>query len=139
MASEDTFQAVDHHTFTSSSSSSSSSGGGGGGGGSSVSDGSDSGGGGGGRGGGGGGGNGGGGGLDPCDLDAEALSYWAAQNVETDVLTKHRWLSCTSTEERLREIRDVCRLAMARYLDRSSVDGGDLSKPLSALRDLLSR
>lgn len=141
MASEDASQATDPYTFTSSSSS----GGGGSGSGSasSVSCGSH------GSGSGGvasgvagvtgGGGGAGGGGLDPCNLDAEALSYWAAQNVEADVLTKHRWLSCTSTEERLREIRDVCRVAMARYLDRSGVDGGDLSKPLSALRDLLSR
>lgn len=79
------------------------------------------------------------GGLDPCDLDAEALSYWAAQNVEADVLTKHRWLSCTTTEDRLREIHEVCVVTMARHRDRSAVDGSVLSRPLSALHDLLSK
>ncbi|CAM9304946.1 unnamed protein product [Scytosiphon promiscuus] len=79
------------------------------------------------------------GGLDPCDLDAEALSYWAAQNVEAGALMKHQWLSTTSTAERLRGVRDLCRFALARHRDRSGVDGGVLSRPLSALRDLTSR
>lgn len=71
--------------------------------------------------------------IDPCDLDAETLSYWAAQNIEADVLTKHRWLTCTDTQDRLREIRGACEVTMARYRDRSRVDGGVLAKPLSAL------
>lgn len=79
------------------------------------------------------------GGLDPCDLDAEALSYWAAQNVEAGALMKHQWLSTTSTAERLRGVRDLCRFALVRHRDRSGVDGGVLSRPLSALRDLTSR
>ncbi|CAN0261493.1 unnamed protein product [Ectocarpus fasciculatus] len=79
------------------------------------------------------------GGLDPCDLDAEALSYWAAHNVEAGALMKHEWLSSTSTAARLRGVRDLCRFALARHRDRSAVDGGVLSRPLSALRDLTSR
>ncbi|CAB1103170.1 unnamed protein product [Ectocarpus sp. CCAP 1310/34] len=79
------------------------------------------------------------GGLDPCDLDAEALSYWAAHNVEAGALMKHEWLSSTSTAARLRGVRDLCRFALARHRDRSTVDGGVLSRPLSALRDLTSR
>lgn len=79
------------------------------------------------------------GGLDPCDLDAEALSYWAAHNVEAGALMKHEWLSSTSTAARLRGVRDLCRFALARHRDRSTVDGGLLSRPLSALRDLTSR
>lgn len=76
--------------------------------------------------------------LDPCDLDAEAVSFWAAQNVAADVLTKHRWLSCTSTEERLRDVRGVCEVIMARYRDRGGGEGG-LVKPLSAPHDILSK
>ena len=79
------------------------------------------------------------GGVDPCDLDAEALSYWAAQNVEAGALMKHEWLSSTSTTERLRGVRDLCRFALARSRDRSGVDSTVLSRPLSALRDLTSR
>lgn len=79
------------------------------------------------------------GGVDPCDLDAEALSYWAAQNVEAGALKKHEWLSSKSTTERLRGVRDLCRLALARSRDRSGVDSTVLSRPLSALRDLTSR
>lgn len=77
--------------------------------------------------------------MDPCDLDAEALSYWAAQNVEAGALMKHEWLSSTSTTERLRGVRDLCRFALARSRDRSGVDSTVLSRPLSALRDLTSR
>lgn len=79
------------------------------------------------------------GGVDPCDLDAEALSYWAAQNVEAGALMKHEWLSSTSTTERLRGVRDLCRVALARHRDRSRVDSAVLSRPLSALRDITSR
>eukprot|EP00903_Cladosiphon_okamuranus_P018798 g17292.t2 len=79
------------------------------------------------------------GGVDPCDLDAEALSYWAAQNVEAGALMKQEWLSSTSTTERLRGVRDLCRFALARSRDRSGVDSTVLSRPLSALRDLTSR
>lgn len=79
------------------------------------------------------------GGVDPCDLDAEALSYWAAQNVEAGALMKHEWLSSTSTAGRLRGVRDLCRFALARHRDRSGVDSAVLSRPLSALRDLTSR
>lgn len=78
-------------------------------------------------------------GMDPCDLDAEALSYWAAQNLEAGTLMKHGWLATTSTTERLRGVRDLCRFALARHRDRSGVDGSVLSRPLSALRDLTSR
>lgn len=78
-------------------------------------------------------------GRDPCDLDAEELSYWAAQNVEAGPLVKHEWLASTSTTARLKGVRDLCRFALTRHRDRSGVDGSVLSRPLSALRDLTSR
>lgn len=78
-------------------------------------------------------------GVEPSDLDAEELSYWAAQNVESDVLTKHRWLSSISTEERLREVRDVCEAIMSRHRERRGLDGSLLSKPFSALKDIRTK
>lgn len=49
-----------------------------------------------------------------ADLDAETLSFWAAQHVAADAETKLRWLTCTSTEARLRDIT-------ARLTDRAAM------------------
>lgn len=49
-----------------------------------------------------------------ADLDAESLSFWAAQHVAADPVTKLRWLTCTSTEARLRDIT-------ARLTDRAAL------------------
>lgn len=73
-----------------------------------------------------------------ADLDAEALSFWAAQHIAVDPQTKLRWLTCTSTEARLRDI--TARLTdrvvtMARRGGRSAGEGGG-DNLYKLLRDL---